>query len=81
MMANVTIDHGTYKQIKHYDRAQMAKFCENLYMQGYNDAKRTDEGVDSEAVYAVIASVRGIGPKRLAAIKGAVDTAFKEKTK
>ena len=50
-------------------------------MQGYNDAKRTDEGVDSEAVYAVIASVRGIGPKRLAAIKQAVETAFKEEIK
>lgn len=81
MMASATIDHGTYKRIKHYDRAQMAKFCENLYMQGYNDAKRTDDGVDSDAVYAVIAGVRGIGPKRLAAIKEAVDTAFKEREK
>ncbi len=73
------IDHATYKKLKHYNRDEMSKFCERLYMQGYNEGKKGESEMDSEELYAVIAAVRGIGPKRLAAIKTAVESAFKRK--
>ncbi len=71
------ITHAVYKAIKHYNRAQLAQFCTNLYMNGYNDGNT--EGIDADRVFAVISGVRGIGPKRLAAIKAAVNGAFGEK--
>jgi hypothetical protein len=73
------INHATYKAIKHYNRSQLAQFCTNLYKQGYQDGETGSTGIDSEAVFDVIARVRGIGPKRLAAIKEAVETAFNAK--
>jgi hypothetical protein len=70
------INHATYKAIKHYNRSQLAQFCTNLYKQGYQDGETGSTGIDSEAVFDVIARVRGIGPKRLSAIRSAVESAF-----
>lgn len=70
------IDHATYKRIKHYDRAQLTQFCTNMYAQGYSEGSA--DGIDAERVFEVISGVRGIGPKRIAAIREAVNAAFGE---
>lgn len=80
-MAVVMIDHATYKKVKHLNRQELSEFCQEIYALGVKEGKECVDGVESDDVYKVIASVRGIGPKRLAAIKKAVDTAFKENTK
>ena len=81
MMAVVTIDHATYKKVKHFNRQELSEFCQKIYALGVEEGKKSVDGVESDDVYKVIASVRGIGPKRLAAIREAVETAFKENTK
>ena len=59
----------------------MSEFCQEIYALGVAEGKKSVDGVESDDVYKVIAGVRGIGPKRLAAIREAVETAFKEETK
>ena len=78
-MVAVTIDHATYKKVKHLNRQELSEFCQEIYALGVAEGKKSVDGVESDDVYKVIASVRGIGPKRLAAIKQAVDTAFNQK--
>lgn len=73
----LNISRAVYRDIKRYSRPQFEEFCENLYMQGYRDSDA--DGIDADRVFAVISNVRGIGPKRLAAIKAAVNSAFGEK--
>lgn len=73
------INHAMYKLLKHYNREQMSEFCQRLYAQGYEAASNGSQDIDTEEVYAAISHVRGIGPKRLAAIKEAVETAFLKK--
>lgn len=73
------INHATYKLLKHYNRAQMSEFCQRLYAQGYEAASSGSQDIDTDEVYTAISRVRGIGPKRLAAIKEAVETAFNAK--
>ncbi len=75
-MAADMIDHATYKKLKHYNRAQMSEFCQRIYAQGVDAGKKSVDGIDADEVYSVIATVRGIGVKRLAAIKEAVEAAF-----
>ena len=79
MMAVVMIDHATYKKVKHLNRQELSEFCQEIYALGVKEGKECVDGVESDDVYKVIAGVRGIGPKRLAAIKQAVDTAFNQK--
>ena len=78
-MAVVMIDHATYKKVKHLNRQELSEFCQEIYALGVKEGKECVDGVESDDVYKVIASVRGIGPQRLAAIKQAVDTAFNQK--
>ena len=78
-MAVVMIDHATYKKVKHLNRQELSEFCQEIYALGVKEGKECVDGVESDDVYKVIASVRGIGPKRLAAIRAAVDTAFNQK--
>lgn len=78
-MAVVMIDHATYKKVKHLNRQELSEFCQEIYALGVKEGKECVDGVESDDVYKVIASVRGIGPKRLAAIKEAVETAFNQK--
>lgn len=81
-MVAVTIDHATYKKVKHLNRQELSEFCQEIYALGVAEGKKSVDGVESDDVYKVIAGVRGIGPKRLAAIREAVETAFeKENTK
>lgn len=74
--AGPVISRETYKNVKHFNREQLAQFCERLYMNGYHDGCESVPGVDTEQLYKVIASVPGIGAKRMEQIKAAVDAAF-----
>lgn len=74
--AGPVIDRNTYKNVKHFNREQLIRFCEMIYSDGYNDGRESVPGVDTEQLYKVIASVPGIGEKRMAQIRAAVDAAF-----
>ena len=70
------IDRETYKTVKHFDRQQLTQFCTNLYNRGLKAGRDSVPGVDVEQLYKVIASVPGIGAKRMELIKAAVENAF-----
>ena len=74
--SKLVIDRNTYKNVKHFNREQLMRFCEMIYSDGYNDGRESVPGVDTEQLYKVIASVPGIGEKRMAQIRAAVDAAF-----
>lgn len=77
-MAGPEITREVYKSVKKFDRKDFQEFCTNVYKQGYSDGRESVPGIDIAEVYEVIASVPGIGAKRLAMIKEAVDKEFTE---
>lgn len=77
-MQTPEISREVYKTIKHYSRAELERFCTNLYMRGYNDGRESVPGIDIEQVCKAIARVDGIGQKRMAAIRTAIDKAYEE---
>lgn len=68
-----------YKNVKKYDRQQFSAFCTDLYTYGFEDGRDSVPGIEVNDIYEVIASVKGIGPKKLAEIKEAVENAFGKK--
>ena len=79
--AGPVINRETYKNVKHFNREQLMRFCEMIYSDGYHDGRADGPGVDTEQLYKVIASVPGIGPKRMGQIKAAVENAFGQEGK
>lgn len=72
------ITREVYKSVKKFDREKFQEFCTDVYKQGYLDGRESVPGIDIAEVYEVIASVPGIGAKRLSMIKEAVDKEFTE---
>lgn len=67
-----------YKAVKRKDHQQMEDFCSDIYksgkLKGYEDGYRAgSSNVDLSRFYEVIASVKGIGPKKLEEIRAAVE--------
>lgn len=74
------ITRATYKSVKKFDRQQFTAFCADLYKFGHEDGRESVPGVDLTAVYEAIAGVKGIGPKKLEAIKARLKPLFREGT-
>lgn len=70
------ISREIYKAVKKYDRQQLARFCADVYMQGYNDGRESVPGVDVEKICEAIAATPGIGQKRMAEIKKNIESLF-----
>lgn len=74
------VTREVYKSVKKFDRSQFNKFCTDLYKFGYEDGYEAGfnnvPAVDVEKIYEVIASVKGIGPVKLALIRAHIETAF-----
>lgn len=73
------ITRTVYKDVKSYDRQQFTAFCTDLYKYGYEDGRGSVPGVDIESIMAAIGNTKGIGQKRLADIKSAVEAEFAKK--
>lgn len=73
------ITREIYKNVKKFDRQQFTGFCTSLYTYGFEDGRDSVPGIEVGDIYEVIASVKGIGPKKLAEIKEAVEKAFGKK--
>ena len=63
------ITRARYKAIKAFDHKQMEQFCSDVYKNGYEDGRA---GVDVETIMEAIRSVKGIGAKRLYAIRDSI---------
>ena len=71
------ITREMYKSIKKYDRQQFTAFCTDLYGFGFQDGRESVPGVDVETIMEAIRSVKGIGAKRLYAIRDSIEATFK----
>ena len=67
------IDASTYKRIKAFDFSEMNAWIERLYRAAFNDGIESVKITDADDVIKEISNVKGIGPKRLAAIKEAME--------
>ncbi len=70
------ITRAMYKSMKKYDRQQFAAFCAELYGFGFEDGRESVPGVDLQDVLRAVSETKGIGEKRLAAIKAAIEAVF-----
>lgn len=73
-MPNITRE--VYKNVKKYDRQQFTEFCTNLYKCGFQDGVDSVPGTDIKQIYEAIASIKGIGPVKLALIKTHIEDVF-----
>lgn len=71
------ITRARYKAIKAFDHKQMESFCTDVYRSGYEDGRASVPGVDVETIMEAIRSVKGIGAKRLYAIRDSIEATFK----
>lgn len=59
---------------------EMSTFLDNVYKEGFNAAlERNTTSISLESLHNAIASVKGIGDKRMAEIDEAIKTVFEEK--
>lgn len=72
------ITREVYKGVKKFDRQQFSNFCNDLYKFGFEDGRDSVPGVDVEKILEVIASTKGIGPKKLEEIREGIECAFGE---
>lgn len=78
---NIVLERGINRKqcelVKKMDRQQFNRFCENLYNQGKEAAKR--ESLTSEEISSVLLTVKGIGEKRADEIVKKLEDKVKEK--
>ena len=65
-----------YKRVKKMDRSQFEEFCKILYMDGYQDGRKSVPGIDISQVKEAIARTKGIGKSRLQAIMDNIESQF-----
>lgn len=73
---NYLITRARYKSIKAFDHQQMEQFRTDIYKSGYQDGRESVPGVDVETIMEAIRSVKGIGAKRLYAIRDSIEAIF-----
>lgn len=70
------ITREIYKGVKKFDRQQFTNFCTDLYKFGFEDGKASVPAIDINKIYEVIASTKGIGPKKLDEIKANLEMVY-----
>lgn len=65
-----------YRKVKKMDRTQFEGFCKTLYMEGYQDGRKSVPGIDISQVKEAIAETKGIGANRLQAIMDSIEKKF-----
>lgn len=70
------ISRDMYKSIKKYDRQQFTRFCTDLYKFGYEDGRESVPGVDIKDVLQAVSETKGIGEKKMEAIKASIEAVF-----
>lgn len=72
------ITRELYKGVKKFDRQQFTDFCTDVYKFGFEDGRASVPSVDVDKICAVIAEIKGIGPKKLEEIKVHIEESLKE---
>ena len=76
-----TTTREVYKTVKKYDHQQFDEFCTHVYINGFNDGKKSVEEKSTkvfmaEQLMAVIGEVKGVGPALKGKIKDAIEANF-----
>ncbi len=75
------ITRTVYKDVKRYDRQQFTAFCTDLYKYGFEDGRASVPGIDLQEVIRAVSETKGIGEKKMAAIKVSIAAAFERSEK
>lgn len=67
------LEASTFRTIKAMDYSEMNDWLKRYYQAAYEDGIEAVPGADITDVLKAIGEVKGIGPKRLAAIKEALE--------
>ncbi len=70
------ISRKMYKDVKKYDRQQFTAFCMDLYKYGFEDGRESVPGIDLQEVLRAVSETKGIGEKKMVAIKASIEAAF-----
>ena len=70
------ISRKMYKDVKKYDRQQFTAFCVDLYKYGFEDGRESVPGIDLQEVFRAVSETKGIGEKKMAAIKASIEEVF-----
>lgn len=73
------ITRTVYKDVKRYDRQQFTAFCTDLYKYGFEDGRESVPGIDLQEVLRAVSETKGIGEKKLAAIRESIESVFHSK--
>lgn len=65
-----------YLRVKKMDHRQMEEFCRNLYMNGYEDGRKSVASIDIKQIEEAIAGTKGIGESRLRSIMNSIEEKF-----
>lgn len=69
-----------YRAVKNMNVVEMSTFLENVYQEGFSAAlEKNTASVTLESLHDAIASVKGIGDKRMAEIDDAIKKVFEER--
>lgn len=72
------LNRKQYKDVKRFDREQMESYLINLYMEGYEDGRKSVPGVDITEIRGIVSNIKGIGEKRTDEIVQRIEEVFKE---
>ncbi len=70
------ITRAVYKDVKRYDRQQFTAFCVDLYKYGFEDGRESVPGIDLQEVLRAVSETKGIGEKKMEAIKASIEAVF-----
>lgn len=74
-----TISRETYRGIKQMDSKEMRIFLGNIFQEGFDSALKNTNNVTIEELHKAIATVKGIGDKRMTEIDNAIKKLFEER--
>ena len=74
-----TISRETYRGIKQMDSREMGTFLGNVFQEGFDTALKNTNNITIEELHDAIATVKGIGDKRMAEIDNAIKKLFEER--
>lgn len=63
-MRKPKLNRKTYDMVKRMDHGQMKSFCANLYAQGYEEGKRSSEGLSDEKIKQEHLRIEDVGEEK-----------------
>lgn len=79
MTKQYNLSREMYRGIKQMNSAEMGTFLGNVFQEGFDAALKNTNNVTIEDLHNAIATVKGIGDKRMAEIDNAIKKLFNER--